>query len=154
MATSSFARHTQVSSEKSRLEIERTLQRYGADGFGYGWQDTRAVITFRSAGRTIRFELHMPDRNDREFTHSKRGRRNQSEAQSAWEQAGRQRWRALSLVVKAKLEAVASGITTFESEFLAHVVLPDGRTFGQWAVPQLESAYAAGGMPALLPGST
>jgi hypothetical protein len=64
-----------------------------------------------------------------------------------------QRWRALALVIKAKLEAVAAGITTVEQEFLAHIVLPDGHTtVGTWMAPQLAAAYDAGTMPALLPG--
>ena len=69
---------------------------------------------------------------------------------SGW--ACRQTWRALALVVKAKLEAVDAGITVFEEEFLAHIVLPDGRTVGQFTLPQVESAYLTGKMPKLLPG--
>jgi hypothetical protein len=33
---------------------------------------------------------------------------------------------------------------------LAHLVLPDGRTFGSWAEPQVEGMYADGQMPPLL----
>jgi len=54
--------------------------------------------------------------------------------------------------VKAKLEAVETGIVSLEEEFLAHVVLPDGSTVGQWAEPQLAELYGRGDMPALLPG--
>jgi hypothetical protein len=66
--------------------------------------------------------------------------------------ACRARWRALALVIKAKLEAVESGITTFEEEFLAHIVLPDGTTLGQWAAPRLAHVYDTGAMPPMLPG--
>jgi hypothetical protein len=51
--------------------------------------------------------------------------------------------------VKAKLEAVESGITTFEAEFLAHFGVPGGGTFGEWAIPQLEKASRTGKMPTL-----
>jgi len=68
----------------------------------------------------------------------------------AAEQACRQKWRALSLVVKAKLEAVESGITTFEDEFLAHIVLPNGQTVGEQALPRVREAYATGGNVPLL----
>jgi hypothetical protein len=34
------------------------------------------------------------------------------------------RWRALLLMIKAKVEAVESGVVTFEDEWLAHFVLP------------------------------
>lgn len=59
---------------------------------------------------------------------------------------------ALKLVIQAKLEAVEAGITTFEDEFLAHLVLPSGETFGEWAAPQLERAYITGAMPSSLLG--
>ncbi|WP_198651245.1 hypothetical protein [Salinicola sp. CPA57] len=68
----------------------------------------------------------------------------------AWEQACRQRWRALALVIKAKLEAVESGITMFEEEFLAHIVLPNGGTVGGWMLPQIKKSYDSGSMPPLL----
>ena len=42
---------------------------------------------------------------------------------------------------KAKLEAVESGIATFEEEFMAHIVMPNGKTVGEMALPLIESAY-------------
>ncbi len=80
------------------------------------------------------------------------GRRQRSPeaARQAWEQACRQRWRALVLVVKAKLEAVETGITTFEQEFMAHIVLPDGKTVGERVRGAIAQAYATGKTPRLL----
>ena len=52
---------------------------------------------------------------------------------------------------KAKLEAVESEITTFEEEFLAHILLPDGQTAGDYLLPQLERVYETGKMPTMLP---
>lgn len=66
------------------------------------------------------------------------------------EQQERQRWRALVLIIKAKLEAVESGITTIEEEFLPHIVTPTGETFGQWAVPQIREMKKTGKLPATL----
>jgi hypothetical protein len=129
------------------MEIERTLQRYGADAFAYFSEAGRAMIAFRLGGRQIKFILALPDKGLREFTHHTRGVRTADAAMAAWEQACRQRWRALALVIKAKLEAVAAGITTVEDEFLAHTVLPDGRTVGEWAKPELDEAYRIGAMP-------
>jgi hypothetical protein len=77
--------------------------------------------------------------------------RTASSAVEQFEQACRQRWRALALVIKAKLEAVESGITCFEDEFLAHIILPSGQQVGEWLRPQLKLAYDKGSMPALLP---
>lgn len=45
------------------------------------------------------------------------------------------------MIIKAKLEAVESGISTIEREFLYEIVLPDGSTVGDWVIPQVECAY-------------
>lgn len=149
-----YAQNTEVTPEKSRAEIERTLGRYGASSFMYGWEDTKAVVGFKIEGRHIRFILDMPDRNDPTFTEYQRGystyKRTESEAYSRWEKACRQKWRALALVVKAKLEAVDAGITTVEEEFMAHIVLPNNQTVGQFMAPQIQTAYDSGKMPKLL----
>lgn len=148
-----YAENTSVSSERSRAEIEQTLARYGADGFMYGWDGGTAVLAFQMHGRRIRFDLQMPERNAEEFTKTETGReRAPAQSAKAWEQACRQRWRALALVIKAKLEAVESGITMFEEEFLAHIVLPGGDTVGHWMLPQVDRSYKSGQMPPLLPG--
>ena len=92
----------------------------------------------------------MPDPDD--FIKTPTGRqRTVAQTRQASEQAVRQRWRALALVIKAKLEAVESGITCFEDEFMAHIVLPNGNTVSQWLIPQISSAYENGAMPKLLP---
>ena len=39
-----YAADTQVSVDASRAEIERTLTRYGATAFMYGWDADRAII--------------------------------------------------------------------------------------------------------------
>lgn len=152
---SRYAARTSVPVDRSRSEIERTLARYGAEQFLYGWDRTGAVIAFvvtveSGQKRQVRFHLPLPDRHDREFTHHSRGRRTAYQAEQLWEQACRQRWRALALVVKAKLEAVESGIATFEDEFLAYTMLPSGETVGEWLGPQLDAAYDPdrGTMPA------
>ncbi len=149
---SRYAEGTAVPSEKSRAEIEATLTRYGATAFAYGWQEQRAVVSFEAGGRRVRFVLPMPDRAAREFWHTP-GRdlkRTPQQAQSEYDQAVRQKWRALALAIKAKLEAVASGITEFEDEFLAHIVLPDGQSAGEWLRPQIALAYDRGTMPPML----
>ncbi len=150
-----YAENTSVASDRSRAEIEQTLRRYGASAFAYGWQAGSAHVMFEMAGRRIKFALPVPDPGAREFTHTPgRGlERSRAAAEEAYEQAVRQRWRALALVIKAKLEAVEAGITTVEDEFLAHVALPSGQTVGEWVAPQLAEVYGRGEMPALLPGS-
>ena len=149
---SKYAENTSVSADKSRSEIERTLQRYGATGFMYGWEGSKAIIAFKMKNRQIRFMLEMPGRDEKQFwfTSGRNQKRSEAQAFAAWEQATRQRWRALALAVKAKLEAVEAGIATFEQEFMAHVVLPNGQTVGEVMVPQIAAAYETGTMPKLL----
>ncbi len=142
-----FAENTSVASDRSRTEIERTLQRYGADQFLYGWSREDATIGFRANGRMIRFVLPIPDGATTYRTPNGRPKQNQQQAR---EKDIRQRWRALALVIKAKLEAVESGITTFEDEFLAHTLLPSGESVSEWMQPQVERAYRDGDMPLML----
>lgn len=148
---SKYAENTEVSAEKSRGEIERTLNRYGATGFMYGWEENRALVQFKMKNRHVRFVIEMPDKKDFALTPEKRLRRTPEQQFAAWEQATRQRWRALALCVKAKLEAVESKVSTFESEFMAHIVMPDGKTVAEHVLPKIEEAYLSGEMPKLLP---
>lgn len=149
MAT--YAANTTVDAGKSRADIERTLTRFGADSFAYGWQGTSAMVGFTAHGRQIRFVLPMPDRTATEFTRTPTGRsRSANEAEKAYEQAVRQKWRALLLIIKAKLEAVESQIVTFEEEFATHTVLPDGRTVAEHLMPAIEQSYASGRVSPLL----
>jgi hypothetical protein len=139
-----YASKTDVSSDRSRNEIETTLRRYGADEFGYMSGRDRAQVAFSYKNLRVRFVLPMPDPQDREFTHHSRGVRTASARDAAYEQAVRQKWRALALVVKAKLEAVESGISTFEEEFFAHLVLPGGQTVFESVAGQVDSMIASG----------
>jgi hypothetical protein len=147
---SQYAADTSVTPDRSRAEIERTLERYGATGFMYGWNGERAMLAFEMKGRRVQFAVPLPPKASFRITPTGR-KRTESAAQTAYEQATRQRWRALALVIKAKLEAVESGITTFEDEFLAHILLPNGGTVGDWMKPQIEQVYLTGTMPPLLP---
>lgn len=149
----SYAENTAVPVERSKSEIERTLSRYGAEGFMYGVRPDRAVIAFEASGRHVRFILPMPDADDPAFTRTPTGRAREGDAlNSAYEQEVRRRWRALALAIKAKLEAVETGITEFDAEFMAHIVMPDGKTVADTALPAIRQAYDQGRMVPLLPG--
>ncbi len=153
-----YASQTTVPLEKTKVEIETVIRKYGASQFISGWSDEAAVIGFTMKGKMVKFFLPMPDPDDKKFRHTATGRwrtpgkRADDAAKRDYDQEVRQRWRALLLVIKAKLEAVEAKITTFENEFLAHIVMSDGRTVAQWAVPQIDIMYATGTMPPLLPG--
>jgi hypothetical protein len=149
-----YAADTSVSTDKSLAEIRRTLQRWKADQFVYAESNDRAVVGFALQGRRVQMAIPLPDRDSREFTHTpERGRpRTPAQREASYEQAIRQRWRALNLVIKAKLEAVEAGISTFETEFLGHILLPGGQTVAEAVRDDIAHAYDTNQVPALLPG--
>ena len=148
-----YAEKTSISVAKTKADIEELIQRYGADQFVSGYKENLAVIGFSINGRQIRFMLPLPDKQSKEYWYTPgRGQRRTGEAaHTAWEQACRSRWRALYLIVKAKMEAVEAGISTIEREFLYDIVLQDGHTAGEWMAPQIDAAYQTGQMPPMLP---
>jgi len=143
----SYAESTNVSVGRTRAEIEELLMRKGAKQFAYASDDKKAGIGFTVFSRNVRFVVPLPDRNDPQFrfTPARRTRRSDEETFLAWEQACRTRWRALFLAIKAKLEAVEIGITTFDEEFLAHFVCSDGRTIGEKMIPAIEENIQGNG---------
>ena len=143
-----YARDTSVSVERSKAEIERLLQRYGAKEFAHGWKTGKAVIQFGMMNRVVRFVLPLPDKEAFAKTPSGRRYRTEVDTLRAWEQGCRQRWRALCLTIKAKLESVESGIEEFDTAFMAQVVMPNDRTISEEILPMIEKAYATGQMPA------
>lgn len=148
---SKFAAQTSVSVEKSQQEIRTLLQRYGASHYMTGDDNEagRSFVQFSAKDRSVRFVLSLPNRSENRFwfTAGRNVRRSDNSAYEAWEQACRQKWRALVLCIKAKLEAVESGISEFEDEFLAHIILPGGGTVGEFIRPQIEESYRLGAMP-------
>lgn len=154
-AKGKYAADTEVSASRSKAEIEATVGRYGATQFATGWDaGGQAMVGFAIEGRNVRFTLTLPARGDIAFTHHSRGERTPQAALAAWEQACRQRWRALALVIKAKLEAVETGIAVFDDEFMANIVLPGGRLVSDQVRPAIADAYRTGKVPPLLPDSS
>lgn len=148
----SFAAQTQVSPEKSQLEIQRTLRKYGASKFGVMEGEDGAHVMFEFNRLMIQISVKLPDRS--RFTKTEGGHRTRSASsqEAAFEQAVRQRWRALMLCIKAKLEAVETGISTVEKEFLAFVIMPDGRALAEHIGPQLKQLADTGKMEVKLLG--
>lgn len=151
MATTRYAERTTVSDDRSQAEIAKLLRTHGATGFVGGWQGDKAAIMFELKGRRYRMGLPLPKRE--EFRRTPTGRmRTSTQVESEYQQEIRRRWRALALIIKAKLEAVASGIVSIEDELMSYTVLPGGETVGEWLAPQIGLAYTTGEMPPLLPG--
>lgn len=148
----SYAKGTSVPVARSRAEIEHMIQRYGATATAFMNQQDRAIVCFEAKQRRIMFDLKLPAQDDKKFARDGRGSlRSPQKRYEVWEQACREKWRALALVIKAKLEAVESGITTFEDEFLAHIVMPDGQTVATHIKPRIAEAYESNQMLALMP---
>jgi hypothetical protein len=146
-----YAARTTVASDKSRDEIKKTVQRYGATRYATLDEPGRAVIAFELHERRIRFTQPLPDMED--FYKSPGGRRrSESAAQEAYEQATRQRWRGLALLIKAKLEAVENNTAIFDEEFMAYTVMPNGQTVSEMILPQIKQSYLTGKTPPLLLG--
>jgi hypothetical protein len=124
-----YAEKTIVPVERTRGEIEATLKRYGATRFLVGWDEHETRMGFEYAAYRFEFLMTAPKAEDLP--------KNTRNPQTALAKLERQRWRALLLVIKAKLEAVASGISTIEQEFLAHMVMPDGQILGHCFKPLL-----------------
>lgn len=130
MAARRYAETTKVPVEQSIAEIRGVVAKYEGAQFAYMLGEDEALIAFTKEARQVRFYVALKGRDD---------------------QGRRVAMRALLLVIKAKLEAVASGIVLFEDEFLANVVLPDGKLVGQEIRARLATAYETGEMPRLLP---
>lgn len=149
-----YAAETIVSAEQSEQDLKRELKRYGASGVmtAEDWRDGNVMVQFELEGFLVRLRFPLPKQDEFGETPTGRRRRSKSVQTKAWEQACRQRWRGVVLVVKAKLEAIESGFETVEHAFLADVLLPDGKTVGEHVLPGVESAYREGKMPkGLLP---
>lgn len=140
---SRYAQGSAVPVDRSKTEIEQVLARYGAEKFGYATDHGSATVGFQVRGRAVRMRLILPDPG--QFAVTATGKRRPIEAQRReYEATRRQRWRCLVLVIKAKLEAIESGIATFEDEWLAYLVLGDGTTVGEKLLPALEESRARG----------
>jgi hypothetical protein len=164
---STFAENTSVPVDRTKVELDRLLQRHGASQRATLHDDAegRAVVVFFLAGRQIRLQVPLPKRSDypaadkqayqtthetpRRWGSMSRQQRNEWVAEQI-EQKSRTRWRCMLLIVKAKLELIELSMSTVEREFLADIALPDGQTVGDWLRPGIDAAYLGGHVPPLL----
>jgi len=153
--TTTYAKGTKASISKTDDEIKKALRKYGAENFLIGEAGGRAQVLFEMHGRRIIMRMPLPERAEKRFhqTPAKRTTRSADAALALWEQAAREKWRALLLCIKAKLESVSSGVETFEQAFMAHMLLPSGETMSEWVErPDNQAALQGGRMPPLLEG--
>lgn len=147
----SYARGTEVPIEKSKMEIERLVMRAGASQFASGMDSDCASVIFRLKERVIRFTITLPDRKQFARTPQRLHSRSSDQIQKAWEQGCRERWRALLLCIKAKLESVSTGIEVFEEAFLSQIVTDDGSTVWERAQEDLPRLMSPKGSLLALP---
>ncbi len=131
-----YADKTRVPVSQSRAEIEKLLERHRAKQYGTAvdYDLLAARVQFKLHDRIVRFVIALPDPK-------KLGNG------IKLEQAERQKWRALLLVIKAKLESVENAIESFEESFLSQIVMPNDQTVAQIVRPQIGEAYKSGKMP-------
>jgi hypothetical protein len=147
-----YAEGTDVTVERSRAELETLLAKHGATSIGVLRDQNGALVVYEMQGRRIKQTITNPD-TQHYLLSEKKQRRNAQQVESAVEAETRRRWRALVLITKAKLELIASGGSTFEFEFMAHMMLPNGDTVGETMLPRIAAAYRTGEMPPLAFGS-
>ena len=140
MAT--FAKGTNVSVERSRAELDDLLKKHGASSRVIGEDDEahRAVVGFSLKGAKYRLNIPLPA--VAAVPYSKATPSAYERPRRGAQQAQRERWRLVILLVKAKLEAVRLGLSTANREFMADLVTDDGRT--------LEEVLNEGGLTRLL----
>lgn len=130
-----YAKKTTVSSQKSRMDIEKLLTRYKAKDTLYGTIGSDAWIVFKMRDRSIKIVLALPPDLPEGATRAQ---------EKARDQVVRQKWRIMHLIINARLEAVESGVETFEQAWLPYFLMVDkegrSKTVGEIMGPQLQKA--------------
>ena len=141
----SYASGTQVSSERTRIEMERLVLQYGADEFHTMVGKTQAGIAFTYQNYRIQMTVPLPDRDDERFAQTPSGRKSRTKeaAYKAWDAEVRRKWRSLGAVVKALLIAVEEEVMTFEKAFMPYILV-GGKLVSEYVLPGLAKAIADG----------
>lgn len=131
-----YAEGTPIPVERTRAELKKLLMQAGAARRSFESDDEHGVcrVVFRLGGFIVRLMVPMPKLDD--FAEKRRrgrygvvtSRATPEEQRRAHEQACRERWRSLLLLVRAKLEAIRLGISSVEREFLPDLLLHTGHT--------------------------
>lgn len=145
-----YAANTDITPEKTLQDIQKLVRAAGAAKFGYEDSDREIVIRFSMKGLRglvdICFKVPLPQAAD--FIYNSIGQRMRDvQAKQSHARAVRSTWRALLLVIKAKLEAIDAGIEVLEEAFLPQIVV-ENRTVYEALQPALD-AYQSGGVRAL-----
>ncbi len=149
-----YAKGTETTVERTRAELEAMLIRYGASQRIVGENDetSEAWVGFTMQARQVKLTIPLPKIEDVKFPKAARDK-SEARKRKLLEQSKRERWRAVVLLVKAKLETIALGLSTVEREFLADLVLVDGQTLHGALREDIRKMYVTGAPPRFLLGS-
>jgi len=167
-ATREFAKGTKVETERTVKEVEKLIRQYGGEKFSQGWDGQREWVAFQMEGKIIRFVVHVPAPSEDKYRLKQNGsrpatKRSMEEALGLVEQEVMRRWRALALLLKAKLVGIAEGDRTVMQEFGMDMVIPirdpetgqyTEATMHEYIAEQIEDAYRGGPPPSLTPGES
>jgi hypothetical protein len=131
-----YAEGTKVSVDTSRGEITGILAKHGVKRMGWMGDEVADELMFELGGGSYRFRIARPT-----ITEIRRLYPNAYDEQAKLDGEWRRRWRANVLLLKAKLEFIASGDTTLDRELLPYRVLKGGQT--------IEQLIVSGGLPML-----
>ena len=134
----------------SRNEIEALVRKFGAHQILAYEDKERAIVQFTARERMVRLTLSMPSEESLSKTETGR-RRSVGSLGEAKDKEMKRLWRALVLLVRAKITAVNENIVTFEEEFLSNIVMADGRTVAEHTKEPIALSYKSGTMQTLLP---
>lgn len=135
-----YAEGTAVPVSRSRDEVYRILERYGAKEHLVGGDESRITVGFRLKGRLIQVDRPLP--SVRSFP-----------SKAGYDREVRRQWRVLILVIKGRMELIDDGAESVEQAFAAYLMLPDGSTAGARIGAYVDRAYETGQMPeSILPG--
>ncbi len=165
-----FAEGTEVDPEKSRQELMRTLERYGASHFveARAPSELRYAIEFQLRGRWYRFKIE--GKPIETFYDAARGRQSWASLQrilqepswykselAAMEKRRRAEWRRqwrvlinhtkmlMDMALDEDQDDVAGGAA--QDDLLPYLLLPTHETFAEHYAPQVDHMYLTGQQP-------
>ena len=135
---SRYAQGTTVTVASSRGEISGILARHGVERMGWQTGPEGDELLFEMGGNSFRFQIIKPTakglweqwKADGKSETALKFLPNADQVEAEW----RRRWRANVLLLKAKLEFIASGDTTLERELLPYMLTAGGQTVGELVV--------------------
>jgi hypothetical protein len=150
-----YAEGTSVSVESTRAAIDALLVKNGATSTAIlnSDEDSRAAVAFTMKGARFRIEIPLPTLADVEPPSASKQPKNLTRDQWLAQrlvQARRERWRAILLLLKSKLEIVRIGLSGVEKEFMADMILPGGETVHQVLSEALRRGLDGAALPKAL----